>query len=113
MDRNGRRRFWEGAAASILLSGCITRPSPTPYPCDRIDEVPGLHEEMAALHVSDSDRERIGLSPTTERLRAYAKDASVKCAADRELGALPILEPVPPLPWYTRFHRWMMQKVAF
>ena len=109
----GRRRYWEVAAASILLSGCVTRIAPVPWPCDRIDEVPGLHEEMAALHVSDTDRERLGLLPATARLRSYAKDASVACAANREIGALPILEPVPPLPWPTRAWRWFVRLVAY
>ena len=113
MDRNGRRRFWEGAAASILLSGCITRPSPTPYPCDLISSVPGLRDEMKALRSGDDVRQQLQLEPASVRVRTYAKAASVKCAEDRELGALPILEPVPPLSWYTRFHRWMVQKVAF
>jgi len=113
VDRNGRRRFLGGAAASILLSGCITRPSPTPYPCDLISSVPGLRDEMKALRSGDDARQQLQLEPASVRVRAYAKEASVKCAEDRELGALPILEPVPPLPWPTRAWRWFVRLVAY
>jgi hypothetical protein len=109
----GRHRRVGSALAALLLAGCITRPAPVPWPCDRIDEVPGLHEEMAALHVSDDDRWRMSLPPATERLRAYAKDASVACAANREMGAARITPEVNPLSVGTRIKRWFVRMVAY
>jgi hypothetical protein len=75
--------------------------------------VPGLRDEMKALRSGDDVRQQLQLEPASVRVRAYAKAASVKCAEDRELGALPILEPVPPLPWTTRAWRGFVRLVAY
>lgn len=79
----GRRWRWEVAAALALLAAGCTTTAPTPYPCLRIDEVPGLREEMAALR----DYEMLWWAPPSARVRAYAKAASIACAYNRELGA--------------------------
>lgn len=94
------RRIW---ISSLLLAGCVTQPAPTPWPCDKIREVPGLYEEMQTLK---------DLDPTgTKLIRDYAKAASSKCAADRELGAKRISEE--PLTCWTRFKRWVVREVAY
>lgn len=81
----GRRRGWP--AALVLLALDCTTTAPTPYPCLRIDEVPGLRAEMMALRDDDLVRQQLKLEPRSLLVRAYAKAASIACAYDRELEA--------------------------
>ena len=92
--------------SALLLSGCVTRPAPVPWPCSTIREVPGLREEMKALRSADDVRQQLRMMPASATVRAYAKASSAKCAADRELGAQPLTEPTPSA--WARAWRWVV-----
>jgi hypothetical protein len=91
----------------LCVVGCITRPAPTPYPCDRIDEVPGLRAEMKALRSADDVRMQLRMMPASVTLRNYAKAASIACAGNRELGAQRVTPELPKTPWYRRLWKWI------
>lgn len=94
-----RRRHWEVAALVLAVSGCITRVSVPPMPCDTIDQRPGLREELRLLRALPGD--------PFLYTRWYAIDASEACAGNHELGAPRITPEEPKASWWERFGAWV------
>lgn len=83
VGRGGGHRYRYGEMGVLVLAflmwGCRTVANPVPRPCDRLEDRPGLREEVSRLRDLPGD--------PTRRLRWYALDADVSCAGNRVLGA--------------------------
>ena len=75
------------ALTFLLLAslGCAGLNAAAPLPCDEIDDVPGLHEEILKNRDRDNILKQLRLEPYSDKLRDYALDSSAVCHGNKKL----------------------------